>query len=431
MGDIEKLSGFTDERLFQMVSEGIPLIVQNAESLDENANRLAQAKEFRASEIIRGFAEEEAAKVLILLDVVRCPADSDRKLETLRFFDRHLAKRLYALTCSFPRISSYQELRSFIENECQRHYLDGPNSVDWVFPNSIIAERERTMYVDYVWDMTENAGDYWSSPEIPGHNSGPYRPPESVRLCRALCDAGANSADGLSVIADTWRGFAPENDTCRSELRDLIDEMLERLADGGHIAADGTARSLIRSCWSFPLWPLDLQYSLGTKKSLNKLLEERKLTIEWIEKTEAKRDPPPSIDRAKVEAMSDAYAVWWREAEEVDAKKYQESNGGFRFLPAAELGERFDLPSYGRMRVMFEALGENERMALLALAWFTRDVVANWPRAFEQAKTRFTTIDTDYQIGLGGDWLAGLNRWEEAPEKFSPGRRFRPQRAKR
>ena len=46
------LANFSDDRLFKEVSEGIPLIVENAVSLDETAHRLYRDKEFRASEII-------------------------------------------------------------------------------------------------------------------------------------------------------------------------------------------------------------------------------------------------------------------------------------------------------------------------------------------------------------------------------------------
>ena len=92
------LANGPDDRLFKEVSEGIPLIAQNAVSLDETAYRLYQEKEFRASEIIRGFAEEEAAKVLILIDFVRCPLNPKRRAETAKHFYSHVAKRMYAMT---------------------------------------------------------------------------------------------------------------------------------------------------------------------------------------------------------------------------------------------------------------------------------------------------------------------------------------------
>ena len=47
--------------------------------------------------MLRNLANEEAAKVLILLDVVRCPKSrSTDKSRTLSYFYNHLAKRIYA-----------------------------------------------------------------------------------------------------------------------------------------------------------------------------------------------------------------------------------------------------------------------------------------------------------------------------------------------
>ena len=66
-GAVLDLAGFSEARLFKEIADGVPLIVENAENLDAAAHRLFVANEYRASEIIRGFAEEEAAKVLILL----------------------------------------------------------------------------------------------------------------------------------------------------------------------------------------------------------------------------------------------------------------------------------------------------------------------------------------------------------------------------
>ena len=80
------------------------------------------------------------------------------------------------------------------------------------------------------------------------------------------------------------------------------------------------------------------------------------------------------------------------------------------------------MPSYVRMREMFVELSDPERTALLALAWFTGDVIADWPRVYADAIDRCATLDQMYQLGLGRDWLAGLNRWEEPPSKFEPGR---------
>ena len=171
------LAGCPDGHLFEEIAAGVPLIVENAEGLDAAARRLFEAGEHRASDIIRGFAEEEAAKVPVLLDAVRC--ESSRRLDVLKCYHSHLAKRIYALTCTFPNIQTFGELGKLVAGERQPYYLDGPNSVDWIFRNSITAEREMTIYVDYVRDLTaESSGYGWRA----GGRLGTLRAVQATRV---------------------------------------------------------------------------------------------------------------------------------------------------------------------------------------------------------------------------------------------------------
>ena len=417
------LANFADERMFAEMSEGIPLIVKSAEELDEAGRQLFVAGEFRASEIVKGLAEEEAAKVLILLDSVRCPPDSRSKANSLRGFYRHLAKRVYAAVNSLPNILSFRELSEFVAHECKTLYLDGPSGVDWIFTNAITTRRENKMYVDYVRDITDRKGDYsWSVPQVLPPVVGSYRHPPVVRLSRALCDAGANSVPGLACIAGLWRGFHPESGTSRAELQCVIERTLERLGKVHVGTISPVAESLILSEWSFPLWPLELVESDSGGSSLEELQAKRRNAIERIEKTEARRDPQPAITRRQVEAMSNAYDAWRKEVAEQAATRGSRPKGQPRRRSLADLAAETDLPSYVRMQEMFVELSDPERTALLALAWFTRDVLADWPRVYAEAIDRYATLDQMYQLGLGRDWLAGLNRWEEPPSKFEPGR---------
>ena len=423
-GHVVDLANFADAQMFAEISQGIPLIVESAEELDEAGRQLFVAGEFRASEIVKGHAAEEAAKVLILLDSVRCPPDSRSKARSLRGFYRHLAKRVYAAVNSLPNILSFRELSEFVAHECKTVYLDGPSGVDWIFTNAITTKRENEMYVDYVRDITERKGDYnWNVPQVLPPVVGSYRHPPVVLLSRALCDAGANSVPGLACIAGLWRGFHPESGTSRTELRCVIKRMLECL-DEVHVGTTSSpvAESLILSEWSFPLWPLKLVESDSGGNSLEELRAKRRNAIERIEETEARRDPRPAITRHQVEAMSSAYDAWCKEAAEQaatrDSRPYRMPRPG----SLADLAAETDLPSYVRMQEMFGELSDSERTALLALAWFTRDVIADWPKVYAKATESYGTLDELYQLGLGRDWLEGLNRWEEPPSKFEPGR---------
>lgn len=420
---IRDLAGFPDERLFAELSVGIPLIVQNAVSLDETARSLHQQSNHRGAEVFSGFAEEEAAKVLILIDLLRCPENSGKRGATAQYFYGHVAKRIYAMTCWYPRISSFREFCDFVKNESEPYYLDGPNLVDWILWNSILAERDQSLYVDYVQDVTVEAGAFhWRTP-FPSLPT-PYQTPECVKLVQALLDAGAVSPDSLAVIAGIWRAFEPTPDTTRRELRSRIAYTLNRLVEAGLSPADKPLLQTIITSWSFPLWPLEIQKPRAKQEDLlEELREERARTVARIEETESKRDPPPAISRAKVQELSDAYMTWKREVETQNSIRTSNA-GGLRIR--TDIEKDLELPSYKHLESKFQTLTEEERAALMALSWFTRDKIANWPSNYERAINMVTTTENTYQIGLGHDWLAGLDRWEEKPRRFEAGQWYRP-----
>ena len=416
-------ANFPDERLFRQLAEGIPLIVENAVSLDETAQHLHRQEDFRASEIFRGFAEEEAAKVLILIDLVRCPRDWKKRTKIPKRFYGHVAKRIYAMTCSYPRIASFKEFCELVQTECRPYYLDGPNSVDWIFWNNIAAKRGQNLYVDYTQELSDEPGDYhWIVPPAPLPWNRRYKTPDCVKLSQALSEAGAGSPHGLAMIAKIWRRFVPVPETDREELYGLIALTLDRLGESGLNSADESSKSFIVTYWPFPLWPLTIKEPLGKEDDLKKLREERERTIEWIEEKEAKRNPPPAISRSKVEALSEAHAAW---AREVNARGGGRSTsvGGLRIRSGADISKDFELPSYKRLTEMYGELPEDERAALLALAWFGREIgVADWSHIYAQARDMVGPPDEGYDIGLGSYWLAGLDRWGKSPQPFEAGR---------
>ena len=420
---IRNLEQLSDIDLFATLSEGLALIVDNATSLDVSAQHLHRHGDLRASEVIRGFAKEEAAKVLVLLDYVRCPRKSGQRAQVLNRFYGHVAKRIHAMACEFPRIASFGELSSLVERECRPWYLDGPNDIDWIFPNTILAKRDRDLYVDYVQDVTNAGGAYWASPVLPDASRSQCLTSDCVMLIQSLSRAGAISAAGLAEIADVWRGFAPEAHTDREELRDLIVETLDRLEWRCGALDEADARFVVWH-WPFPLWPLTIREPRRDDGDLDGLREERKLTIEWMKETEARRDPELAISRSKVEQLNDAFTAWQSDVDARQARQTESKRNGFVYRPAQDFSE---LPSYVALQDMFRDLTGDERAALLALGWFAWERLADWPRIHERAVKQEPTTDENYQISCACYWLAGLERWEEKPRPFEAGR-FRPLR---
>ena len=72
-----------DER-FQFLAEGLPIILSSAQSLWRGSLKLRKEMR-REAAVLEGFAKEEAAKALILMDSVRCPRSllNSNKLRTI------------------------------------------------------------------------------------------------------------------------------------------------------------------------------------------------------------------------------------------------------------------------------------------------------------------------------------------------------------
>ena len=424
---------FPDDRLFQVLSEGIPLVSANAAGYDAAARQLHQQGKHHASDVLRGYAAEEAAKALILMDLVRCPHGVPEREEQAKRFCGHLAKRIYAEMSTYPTIGTFRELERAVELDCQPYYLDGPNQVDWIFRNSILEKREEALYVDFVQGLTDEADRYeWrvppdSSARLRLFGSDEYRTPDCVKLVQDLLTVGAGSAKGLAVVADLWRDFQPEPECTRKQLRERTRQTLGRLADRGLSCGDASAAERIVRHWQFPMWSIPMREFHGQSGDLSKLREQRRQTIRRIEEIEAVRDPAPAILREKVEALSEAHRAWQRD---VDRRARQTAPApgarGLRIRSGADLDADFSLSSYRRVAELWRALTEKERMSLLALAWFTRGPIADWARTYRQAMDGATTRDEHYHIGQGHHWLAGLDRWEESPKPFEAGRWYSP-----
>ena len=221
---INDLAQFDDKLLFEAVSEGSTHIVNNVSRLNTAAQKLNSLEDYHTSQTLRHFATEEAAKVLVLLDTVRCPGEkSKEKAQTLKCFNDHVGKGIYAKACEW-RPANFQNMRSYVEDERKPFYLDGPSGNEWIFQNHIVQSRENLIYVDYMREITgenEPQKRYWVYPYnymfISDDIFG-YRTPASVTLALALHRANVTTVSGLRIIAEIWRPFVPKSDTGISEL---------------------------------------------------------------------------------------------------------------------------------------------------------------------------------------------------------------------
>lgn len=269
---IQDLSQLTDDALFSEIAAGAALCVSNARQIDGDSFLLNDLKRPAGSEILRLAAEEEAAKVLILLDAVRCPrierqSDFNRQLP---YFNDHLAKGIYAQYC-WRRPHSFSAVREWVDRERKEYYLGGPNNVDGIFYNEILRQREETIYVDYV----ENDGaHFWHDPRRTDElGLMPVNPRSlTLHLVSAFSKAGCLKPGALRILAKFWRAQVIDERLTIHALFALNNKSLESLHAAGLLETDDSdVINAIVNRWLFPLYPLDLRKDRVGKDELRNI----------------------------------------------------------------------------------------------------------------------------------------------------------------
>lgn len=409
------------------ISEGIGHTVENLRRLQEAAKALHAAEHWQTSQIMEGFAVEEAAKVLILIDVVRCPPSRHRDLSrTVGYFDNHLAKRIYAEACSWRPVS-FEELKQYAGQATRSYYLDGPKDVDWIFPNDVKARREREIYVDYIKDVTEENGEYiWMTPYPDTILKWSYVEPRVVVTVEALCSLGAGGKHGLNIIREEWQDFDPELNGSLHDRGQRIAKTLDRMAKDTDACGVQGARAVVMDKWPFPMWSLDL--SKESEVDLAELRQVRRDLIARFEQTASVREPALKVTASLVDELASAYEAAKKERDRLEDEQAREEDakrepGGTkrRGKPRIRRILAFEPPLFMALKERLQKLTEEERADLVALAWFTRDRVANWAAVRRRAGERIRDMEYTYQAGLGNAWREGYQRWKTTPTKFKTG----------
>jgi hypothetical protein len=254
------------ERL-DAIAEGLGLLAEHVATLREDVLHLDDADRPRGYAVLAAQSEEEAAKALILLDLVRMDW-RDHKIVSRQIgrFYNHLARCIY-VDATQMRPADFREVRARVDWLRQSHYLDGPNDVDWIFRSQLIAEREDSLYVDYVH---EEEGDRWSTP---ARDDGFHLGAETAvqDLVGALHRTGCTSRGGIEVVARAWSGQPIDDDTHWQEVVAVNRAIVAELAERGRALPNATTddpRRVIGQ-WHFPLADIDLKDrgSVGTAGS--------------------------------------------------------------------------------------------------------------------------------------------------------------------
>ena len=184
--------------------------------------------------MLAGFAEEEAAKALILIDLVRCPVRkaSERigKIVKKTLYD-HLSRIIYANAQSWRPIDVAQ-LQKYVDQERQGHYLEGGMS-EYIVPNWSLYLRESTMYADI--EVYEDGVPQWNDPNRWSGSSMTMRP-TALTLVEALEALGVLTREGLQATSDVWGTIDFVEDEGPAEARELTKQLGARLESEGLVS---------------------------------------------------------------------------------------------------------------------------------------------------------------------------------------------------
>jgi hypothetical protein len=252
---------------FGVLAAGMEMLAESVATLETDASTLGDSRRHRGAAVLRGFADEEAAKVLILLDLARAGWKDNAALQACVFaFYNHLARGLYVKAYE-GRPADLGEVRRYVDSLRPQFYLDGPMDVDWIFGNEVLTTREEQLYVDYIED--EHGDRRWTGPADRAAVYDDYDIPERtsavVRLVAAMKRAGLLTEAGLAATRTAWDGVRVHDAMRWSKLRPLNVAVIEKLIAGGHeYVTEDDRRSVHYVCehWIFPMTSLDLKMAV-------------------------------------------------------------------------------------------------------------------------------------------------------------------------
>lgn len=239
-----------------IIVDGIDHLVEHVRSLEESIQFLTDHEHSRGARILQSVVAEEAAKILILVDLVRAGSrDQSVVRRQLGYFSSHVPRGIYVHVTSINP-GTFREVREYVEMFRPARYLDGPNDADWIFRNRIESEREEAFYVDYVRD---EHGHRWVTPARDSFASA-WPSALIVKLVGSLHRLGLLTHAGLALIGDEWNARALDDEFTWADNVAHTHAIISAAVEAG-LALPSVTEAEARTVfdrWTFPLAGLDL-----------------------------------------------------------------------------------------------------------------------------------------------------------------------------
>lgn len=251
---LDHLVTLSNAERFPILGEGLEKLGERVAHLAASIAALEDADDVLAAAALDVICTEEAAKVLILLDLARCMHPQKPFAKGCRYFYSHLARGIYAHVHE-GNPADFAEITRYVEALRPSHYLDGPNDADWIFRNEILRGRETALYVDY---EESQAGEFeWSG----GDAEFLRARGRLTELVLALRTAGVLTEAGARAAAKAWKGAKFDGSNRWEFARDRAQHVLTELACQEQQERSPELKKawgFVMNKWTFPLIHLDL-----------------------------------------------------------------------------------------------------------------------------------------------------------------------------
>ena len=249
-----------------LIAEGLPILLTSATELTASSKLPIHS---RATTILAGMASEECSKILILMDIVRCPRKlvASRTGPMVKLFYNHLARLIY-VEAQMWKPADIKMLQEYVDSHCQTHQIEGLYDI---LPNWAAFSRESVLYADIL--RNESGDPVWN---IPGMSTATFDGDETTvfHLCQALSDFGFFTREGLDIVADVWNEVDFSGCADPYSKLDLTYETIDRLSAKGLISgtAENDQMRLLSNHWQVPMYNIDFK---RIKVTLEELQDER------------------------------------------------------------------------------------------------------------------------------------------------------------
>ncbi len=214
----------------------------------------------RSAEMLRRHAKEEISKILILIDLVRCPIRlrSTKVKAMIKWFYDHLARLIYLEAQSWKPVD-VKQLQEYADNSRRSHYLEGSVG-EYIMPNWELYMRESDLYADIECDHDGNL--FWNDPQSKYTNCESdfcYFNLQSWEVCSALKDFGAFSREGLDIISKVWSEVCFSEKENYEDAKELTFKMATLLQEVRLISdhANQSQLSDLYHKWQLPMYCID------------------------------------------------------------------------------------------------------------------------------------------------------------------------------